>query len=132
MRRPTTPPPSRPPAPRAPPRRGGDGGKGEDDEVVAEAVAELDPALAEVHEVDDGDRCERQGGAGDEARPAKLEEGGQDEQIGRARQEDAHPDRAGHRDRTLEVEQAADGALEGAQGPPDAAERIRRLGPKDG
>src|SRR5579859_3845849 len=53
----------------------GDERQGEHDEVVAEAVAELDPALAEVHEVDEGDPDDRDEPAGRESGPAPAADG---------------------------------------------------------
>ena len=44
-----------------------DEGQGKDHEVVAEAVPELDPALAEVHEVHEHDRQHREVRASDQS-----------------------------------------------------------------
>ena len=82
--------------------------QGERREVVAEPVAELDPALAEVHEVDERDRDDREDGAGDERGCGRSRRSDRDgEQVRRARQQDAHPGVARDRERAVEVEQAA-------------------------
>ena len=52
-------------------------------EVVAEAVAELDPALAEVHQVDEGDREDGDDSAGDDPARARAAQGGDRQQVGR-------------------------------------------------
>ena len=54
----------------------GDERQREHHEVVAESVSELDPALAEVHEVDDRDRGDREGGPGHELERAKPRSAG--------------------------------------------------------
>src|SRR3954454_480397 len=86
-----------------------DEGQGERDEVVAEAVPELDPALAEVHEVDEGDDDHRDEGPGDQPRAA-APEGRQQEEVGRAGEQDAHADRLRLRDGAVLVEEPAAGA----------------------
>ena len=67
--------------------------QGERREVVAEAVAELDPALAEMHQVDEGDRDDCNRGAGDQAGPRKSQQRRDRQQISGAGQQQAHPDR---------------------------------------
>ena len=85
-------------------------------EVVAEAVAELDPALAEVHEVDERDQRGSRGRPRSRGGAAPAPQDRRDrEEVGRAREEQAHPGVARHGEGAVGVEQAADRARDGAQ-----------------
>ena len=79
----------------------------ERDDVVAEAVAELDPALAEVHQVDHDDEEDRERRSRDQPAPPVAAQGREREQVGGAGEEDAHADVARDGQRTGQVEQAA-------------------------
>src|ERR1035437_8647718 len=82
----------------------------ERNKVVAETVAELDPALAEMHEVHGADGKDGDRGAGRgaiDAKPSDRPPGQRREQIGRARPEDARACSLGYRHRTGPGEQAA-------------------------
>ena len=95
-------------------------GRANDDVVVAEAVAELDPTLAEVHQVDERDRHHGEGAARDQPRLHEPSKSRQDVEIGRAREQDAHAGRARQGNRAGRVEQPPDRARGGAQEGPVA------------
>src|SRR2546425_2098985 len=63
-------------------------------EVEAESIAELDPALAEVHEIDEGDDEDREEGAADQPAPAVAPRRPGDQEVGGARRDHARPDGA--------------------------------------
>ena len=96
--------------------------------VVAESVAELDPALAEMHEVDGQDHGDRERGARDDPAAADGGQGRDGEQVRRTRHEHAHPRVARDGERTSDVEKAADGIGLDADRCGVQAERVRQVG----
>ena len=96
--------------------------------VVAEAVPELDPALAEVHEVERGDGHDRDDGAGHDPVPPEPAEDRDGEQVCRARQQDAHPRVARDGQRAADVEQPAHGAGVDADRDRCEAQGVRQMG----
>ncbi len=115
---------------------------GKGGEVVAEAVAELDPALAEVHQVDESDRGDRQHSPGHETPPAQPDDGRNGQEVGRAGEDQAHADgigakeRAGHSSNRIESRSDAAAPAAPVAGSPSHSaleqRRIRRPEQHDG